>query len=283
MEWIESIQNAIEYVEKNLTNDIQIEDIAREINISSYYFQKGFTFLCRLTIAEYIRKRRLSLAGIDVLTTKDKIIDIAMKYGYDSPDSFTKAFTRFHGSTPTKVRKEKAMVKSFEPLRIKIILEGGDMMNFKIVEKEPFKVMGISKMFKYENSRTEVPKFWEKVFYNQKIVNGTYGICIDQGKKEGQFEYMIAEDYSSGKELPDGLITMDIPKHNWAVFECVGAMPKAIQDLENKIYSDWLPNNHEYEIAADYSIEWYSNILDFPNRSQDENYYTEIWIPIRKK
>ena len=119
MEWIESIREAISYIEDNITKDLSIEEIADRVNISPFYFQKGFGMLCGYSLSEYIKRRRLSLAGSDVLSTNEKIIDIAIKYGYDSPDSFTKAFTRFHGVTPSAVRKEGAMVKSFVALRIK--------------------------------------------------------------------------------------------------------------------------------------------------------------------
>lgn len=91
--------------------DIKIEDVANEVYMSSLYLQKGFSIMCGYTIGEYVRNRRLSLAGFDVMNTDDKIIDIALKYYYDSPDSFTKAFTRFHGSTPTSVRKDGATIK----------------------------------------------------------------------------------------------------------------------------------------------------------------------------
>ena len=119
MEWIERIGDAIKFIEDNMTEDITIKDIAENIFISPFYFQKGFSMLCGFTVGEYIKKRRLTLAGIELLSTDNKIIDIALKYGYDSPDIFTKAFTRFHGVTPTAVRKDGAVIKSFAPLKIK--------------------------------------------------------------------------------------------------------------------------------------------------------------------
>ena len=134
MEWIESIREAILYIEDNILEDLSIEEIACRVNISPFYFQKGFGMLCGYSLSEYIKRRRLSLAGSEVSSTDGKIIDIAMKYGYDSPDSFTKAFTRFHGVTPSAVRKEGAMIKSFVALRIKFSLEGGYVMDYKIVE-----------------------------------------------------------------------------------------------------------------------------------------------------
>ncbi|SFU33101.1 AraC-type DNA-binding protein [Clostridium sp. DSM 8431] len=123
MEWIESIKEAISYIEDNILEDLSVKTIAEKVNISLFYFQKVFGMLCGYTLGEYIKKRRLALAGSEVLSTNEKIIDIAMKYGYDSPDSFTKAFTRFHGVTPTAVRKDGAVIKSFVALKIKFSLE----------------------------------------------------------------------------------------------------------------------------------------------------------------
>ncbi|MFA6694911.1 MAG: AraC family transcriptional regulator, partial [Bacillota bacterium] len=125
MEWIEGIREAINYIEKNITEELTIEKIAERAFVSPFYFQKGFAMLCGFTVGEYVRQRRLTLAGSEIVSTDGKIIDIALKYGYNSPDSFTKAFTRFHGVTPTAVRKDGAMIKSFAPLKIKFTLEGG--------------------------------------------------------------------------------------------------------------------------------------------------------------
>ena len=123
MDWVDAISKAIQYIEEHITEELTADRISENINISSFYFQKGFAMLCGFTIAEYIRNRRLALAGNDLATGEEKIIDIAMKYGYDSPDSFTRAFTRFHGVTPTVARKEQVMLKSFAPLKIKLSLE----------------------------------------------------------------------------------------------------------------------------------------------------------------
>ncbi|HBN86399.1 MAG TPA: AraC family transcriptional regulator, partial [Clostridiales bacterium] len=133
MGWIEGIGEAIRYIEEHITEELEIESIAQRAFVSPFYFQKGFAMLCEFTVGEYIRQRRLALAGSELVSTDEKIIDIALKYGYDSPDGFTKAFTRFHGVTPTAVRKDGAMIKSFAPLKIKFTLEGGTIMDYKIV------------------------------------------------------------------------------------------------------------------------------------------------------
>lgn len=164
MNWVKTIEDSIEYIERNLTEDLTVGRIAQEVNTSAFYFQRGFSMLCGYTVGEYVRMRRLSIAGEELLASDVKVIDIAMKYGYDSPDSFTKAFTRFHGSTPTDVRRGGAMLKSFAPLHIKLTLEGGNTMEYRIEKKPAFKVMGVFKNFSYENANAEVPQFWNEVF-----------------------------------------------------------------------------------------------------------------------
>lgn len=285
MGWVESIGASIDYIEANITEELTIEQIAKQALVSPFYFQKGFAMLCGLTVGEYIRQRRLALAGGELVSSDAKMIDLALKYGYDSPDSFTKAFTRFHGVTPTAVRKDGAMVKSFAALKIKVLLEGGYTMDYKIVEKDAFVVMGVSKMFAYERSIKEIPQFWAEHYQsgNGSKVCGMYGVCIDEGAKADEFEYLIADNYDPSMEIPKGCITKVIPKHTWAVFACKGPMPNSLQEVNKKIFSEWLPNCKEYEIAANCNIELYSAPAQYPKGTQDENYYSEIWIPVKKK
>ncbi|MGO5064060.1 AraC family transcriptional regulator [Clostridium sporogenes] len=285
MKWIEGIDEAINYIEENINEEIPIENIAKKAFVSTFYFQKGFAMLCGFTVKEYIRQRRLTLAGRELVSTDEKIIDIALKYGYNSPDSFTKAFTRFHGVTPTAVRKDGAMIKSFAPLKIKFSLEGGYIMDYKIVEKDSFTVMGVSRVFKYDNATTEVPQFWTEHYQigNGKFVCGMYGINIDESMGSDKFQYLIADNYNPSIEIPNGFVTKVIPKYTWAVFACKGEMPKSMIDVSKKIFSEWLPNCKDYEIAAGYNIEMYTNLDDYPKGIQDENYYSELWIPVKKK
>lgn len=285
MEWTESINRAIKYIDDNITEELTVEEIARQALISPFYFQKGFALLCGFTVGEYIRKRRLALAGSELISTDIKIIELAIKYGYDSPDSFTKAFTRFHGITPTSVRKKGAMIKSFAPLKMKLALEGGYTMNYKIIEKEEFTVIGVSKIFKYDEAIIGVQQLWEDYFKTGKsdIVQSTYGISIDENMDGNEFEYIIADTYSTDKEIVEGFITKVIPKHTWAVFACVGTGSNSLQEIHKKIFSTWLPGNLNYEIAAGYNIEMYSDPSEFEKGVQDEKYYSEIWIPIKTK
>ncbi len=285
MNWIESMREAISYIEEHLEEDIKMEDIAKKTFISPYYFQKAFHLLCGYSVGEYIRNRRLANAGRDILTTDEKIIDIAIKYGYDSPDSFTKAFTRFHGSTPSAVRKSGQTIKSFAPLKIKFSLEGGLSMNYKIVDKDSFKVVGVSKMFKGDSTYKEIPVFWDEHYKseNGKYISGEYGVCIEPKDNGTEFEYYIADNYEEEKEMPDKFNVIEIPAHTWAVFPCVGPMPDAIQEVNKKIFSEWLPNCTDYKLAGGYNIEYYTDEKDYEKGTEDEKYYTEIWIPVMKK
>lgn len=285
MEWMEAVGKAIQYIEDHITEDLTADIVAEYVNISSFYFQRGFSMLCGYTIAEYIRNRRLALSGGDLAAGKDRIIDIALKYGYDSPDSFTRAFTRFHGVTPTAVRKEPVMLKTFAPLKIKLLLEGGYLMDYKIVKKDAFTVIANAKTFSYEGAKNTVPQFWQEHFREGKgrTVMGVYGINIDERMGHDTFEYLIADPYNPAVEVPEGFITKTIPEFTWAVFPCRGAMPDALQDVNVKIFSEWLPALKEYEFAAGYCVEYYDDPAKYAKGTMDADYYCEIWIPVRRK
>lgn len=203
MEWMKVIGDSIQYIENHMSDELSVDDIAKHIGISSFYYQKGFSMLCGFTVTEYIRNRRLALAGNEIIGTDQKIIEIAMKYGYDSPDSFTKAFTRFHGSTPTAVRKDNAMLKSFAPLKIKVLLEGGYLMDYRIEKKEEFTVIANAKTFAYENAKEIIPQFWREHYASGKsqAICGEFGINIDEMMGMDTFEYLIA-DLTGGRTFP---------------------------------------------------------------------------------
>lgn len=285
MEWVNLISRALDYIEENITDDIKLDDVANSVYISPFYFQKGFSMLCGITLSEYIRNRKLSLAGGELSTTNISVIDVALKYGYESPDSFTKAFTRFHGITPSMAKKDNIMIKSFTPLRIKISIEGGNQMDYKIVKKEAFTVLGSSKTFKYETCKNEIPNFWKEHFQkgNGKYVSGMFGINIDEAMGSEEFEYLIADMYDSKKEVPDGFVTKTIPAFTWAMFSINGSVEEVFQDSYQRIFSEWLPALKEYEFAAGYCIEMYDDPRKYEKGTNDINYHSEIWIPIKKK
>ena len=284
MDWIKIIENALRYIEKNLSGELTVDRIAEKVNISPFYFQKGFSMLCGYSVGEYIRMRRLSVAGSELVTSDNKVIDLALKYGYDSPDSFTKAFTRFHGSTPTDVRRKGALLKSFAPLHIKIILDGGNTMEYRVEEKPEFRVMGVSKIFSYETANADIPQYWDEIHVQAAVkpVEGMYGICFDEEMGGNRFRYMIADDLEEGEAEEKNLETYEVPRHTWAIFPCRGAMPLSIQEVNRRIFSEWLPAGN-YEIAEGYNIEYYSDSAEFKDGTQDPDYYAEVWIPVRER
>lgn len=285
MEWVEAISKAIQYIEDHITEELSVEMIASQVNISPFYFQKGFAMLCGFSISEYIRSRRMTLAGHEIAAGDGKIIDIALKYGYDSPDSFTKAFTRFHGVTPTAARKGRMMLKSFAPFKIRLSLEGGYLMEYRIVKKEAFTVIANEKVFSYEGAKETIPQFWQEHYQSGKgkAVMGWFGINIDEKMGQDTFEYLIADPYNPVMEVPEGFVTRMIPEFTWAVFPCRGALPNALQDINTKIFTEWLPALRDYEFAAGYCVEYYDAPDKYPKGTLDENYYCEIWIPVKQK
>jgi AraC family transcriptional regulator len=285
MEWMKAIGEAVDYIESHMTEEITVDDVANHVCISTFYFQKGFSMLCGYSIMEYIRNRRLALAGVELTNRDAKIIDIAMMYGYDSPDSFTKAFTRFHGITPSQVRKEGTMLKSFAPLKLTIALKGGYLMDYKITKKDSFIILASAKEFTYENAKQEIPAFWQEHYAAGKgqTVCGMFGINIDEEMGNEKFEYLIADVYNPALDIPEGFITRTIPAFTWAVFPSRGAMPKSLQNVNEKIFSEWLPALKEYEFAAGYCVEMYDAPDKYPKGTEDENYYAEIWIPVNRK
>ena len=285
MDWTRAIRDAVDFMEQHMTEEITMADVAAHVNVSPFYFQKGFTILCGYSMTEYMRNRRLALAGEELLTSDVTVMELAMRYGYDSPDSFTKAFTRFHGHAPSTVRRDRTMLKAFAPLRVSISLKGGYAMDYRITKKEAFTVLAASKEFGYENAKRDIPAYWQEHYASGKgkYVCGMFGINIDPEMGNERFEYLIADVYNPSVDVPEGLVVRTIPAFTWAVFPCKGGLSQTMQDVNTKVFSEWLPALQEYEFAAGYCVEMYDAPDKYPDGVEDENYYAEIWIPIRKK
>lgn len=284
MEWTEAIREAIDYMEAHLTEDIATKDVAEHVCISPFYFHKGFSILCGYSPAEYIRNRRLSLAAGELAASDISVTELAMKYGYDSPDSFARAFARFHGCAPSAVRRERATVKTFAPLKLTISLKGGYMMDYRIVKKESFSVLAMCREFGYENAKQEIPAFWKEYYAagNGQYVCGMFGINIDPEKGNEKFEYLIADVYNPAGDIPQGFTVRTVPAFTWAVFPCRGPVSATLQDINIRLFSEWLPGQKEYRWGAGYCVEMYDAPDKYPKGTEDENYYAEIWIPVEK-
>ena len=273
--WVEGFQESIDYIEQNLLNDLNVEDIAKKAALSSFYYQRIFGAMCGMTVGEYIRARRMTLAAQEISSSSEKVIDIALKYGYDSPDSFAKAFQRFHGINPTQAREPGVSLRSFAPLHIKITLEGGNMLDYKIVEKAPFTVVGLKRRFDSETSYMEVPKFWGEWAKDMKGLKGMFGICSDMVGK--LFDYWIADLYLPWEDIPEGLSTFQIPGGLWAIFKCEGPLPDGLQKVNTQIWTEWLPSLKGYKLAGNYSLEFY-----LPPAKDPADTVSYIGVPLEK-
>ena len=296
MEWLTSIRTAIDYMEEHLKDNISAQDVADQVYLSPFFFQRGFSLMTGYGIGEYIRNRRLYQAAVDLKETDDKVIDIAFRYGYETPESFTKAFSRFHGVTPSQVRSG-ATVRTFLPLTVKLQVQGGNQMNCKITKMFKFKVIGFQKEFDNDTAYQEIPKFWDEICekyaanvyagnapanpYEKAIVEnciGEYGVCIDD-IGDGKFRYLVAGKYAGG-EVPEGMVVYEFPGGDWAVFDCIGSIPEALQSLNTQIFKEWLPGNPDYELCGNASAEWYDCVN---GEKTDKDYHSAIWIPVKKK
>ena len=296
MEWLTCVRTAIEYMENHLTENVGVEDVAKKVYLSPFFLQKGFSLMTGYGIGEYIRSRRLYQAALDLKNTDDKVIDIAFRYCYETPESFTKAFSRFHDATPSQVRGG-AGINVFLPLTIKFSVNGGDQMNYKITPMFPFKVIGFQKVFDMETAYAEIPKFWDEICekyaynvyqgnepanaYEKAIVDnciGEYGVCIDD-VGGGKFRYLVAGRYTGG-EVPEGMAIYEFPRGEWAVFDCIGPLPESLQSVNTRIFREWLPGNPEFEICGNANVEWYDCIN---GEKTDSDYHSAIWIPVRRK
>lgn len=296
MDWIQDIRNVIDYMETHLLEENVVEKALKEVAISQFYLQKGFKIMTGYSMTEYTRNRRLYLASLDVIAEKEKVIDIAFKYGYDTPESFTKAFSRFHGLSPIQLKKDRFKLKVFLPLKINVIMQGGYDMNYVVEKMDGFKVIGFDREFTFEEGFMGVPKFWDDFCkkYCQPLTNkaksateieeticrcnvGEYGVCIDDSEENGYFHYLIAGGYQSG-EIPKGMRVYEIPELEWAKFACTGPLPESLKTINTRIFNEWLPGNPDYETAMGINIEWYSE-----GDSQSTEYESEIWIPVKRK
>lgn len=288
MNWINGIQNALDYIENHITDKPDYSEIAEQAYCSVFYFQRIFNALCGMTIGEYIRNRRLTLAGSELSSLKSRVIDVALKYGYESPESFTRAFTKFHGITPSEARRNGSGLKSFSRLSIKIIVKGGNTMNYRIVEKPAFKVIGKTETHSIDESQNKntIPAFWDKAHRTgiietllKNASDKTYVFGIGYGNtytNKKTFDYSIAVECDENITVPEGYTVNEIPARTWIVAECTGTMPEAIQKLWHEICTEFFPVS-EYKPTYEMDIEAYPT-----GDMTSSDYRCQIWIPIEK-
>lgn len=300
MDWITGIQNAINYIEDHLTEDIDYDRAARESFSSSFHFQRVFSILSGYTLGEYIRNRRLSLAATELATGKEKVIDIAAKYGYESPDSFAKAFQKFHGITPSQARSGGAVLKNFSRLSFKITLEGGSIMNYRIVEKEELILTGFKTRFTGtpENRNHQDHEFAVTTRMKQYVLQGfahdcdtVYEVITNVG--DDGYDYYIAslipavmrEDFEEDLgEFCKQYEQITIPAGKYLVCETERCKypTDLIGELRAKAVTEWLPSaGYELANAPEFDIiHWF---YKFGDEKVNNSRYTELWLPIVKK
>lgn len=295
MEWVVGIQRAIDYIEDHITEELDYEEIARTGFSSSYHFQRVFSILCGYTLGEYIRSRRLTLAGMELAADKIRVIDAAVKYRYESPDSFAKAFARFHGITPSAARERGARLRSFARLSIRISLEGGSSMDYRIEEKPEMVLTGYKRFFTGSPAERDAQ---EEAFYvttrlNQYALKGlagdpvtSYGVMTNF-REEGYDFYIAAklqewerehlEEELGNAEDAARFENIAIPAHTYVVCETERCKyPTMIfPQLRRRIVEEWLPSSR-YVLAEAPEISvthWFRN-------PDSEKRYIELWLPV---
>ncbi|MCI8785112.1 MAG: AraC family transcriptional regulator [Eubacterium sp.] len=195
MEWVHRLNQSMHYIEEHLTDEIDYEQLGRIACCSAYHYQRMFTYMAGITLAEYIRRRKMSLAAVDLQGGDERIIDIAEKYGYRSPTAFNRAFQSFHGIAPSAVKEEGVSVKSFSPIVFKIAVKGAAEMNYRIETKEAFRIIGISAPLdqEIENNFMVVPKMWQEASVNGTIQKLEQRIITEWLPTSG-YEYANAPD-----------------------------------------------------------------------------------------
>jgi len=290
MDSLEKMNDALSYIEDNIIYEIDYKEIARLALCSEYHFQRMFSFLAGVTLAEYIRHRRLTIAAFEVNNSNVRIMDIAVKYGYSSADSFSRAFQNLHGITPTEARESGKSLKAYPRMTFQLTIKGGREMNYRLEQKEAFKIIGIKKRVPiiFNGVNPEIAAMWQsldmetilklKEISNVEpmgILSASTNFSEDRMEERGELDHYIG--VATTKECSDDLIKLEIPALTWAVFESVGPFPETLQDVWGRIYSEWLPLSN-YEVTPGPEILW--------NEQKDTTsptFKSEIWIPVVKK
>lgn len=289
MKWLDNMNNAITYIENNLLEKMDYDKVAQAALCSAYQFQRMFTFISNMPLSEYVRRRKMTLAGFELQNSNIKIIDLALKYGYDSPEAFTRAFQLLHGITPSMARKKGVTIKAYPRISFQITIKGDSEMNYKIVQKEAFEVYGVEQIFDTKDGENlrEIPKFW-----NNFMVNGEYdklvkscnypsslnAISCYRELESTKFPYMICALKTPLSDT-SGYTLVSVPASTWAV---LANEPHEIEDtsaqtqkLVARVYTDWLPTAN-YDMIPGYEFEMYYS-------TADGKCYEETWIRVKSK
>lgn len=282
MDWIERLNRAMGYIEEHLCDKFEIEEAARIACCSTYHFQRMFAYMAGVPLSEYVRRRRMTLAAVDLQSGGEKVVDVALKYGYESPTAFTRAFKSVHGIVPSEAKESGARLKAFPPVSFRISIKGDSEMNYRIEKKEAFRIVGISCPLEKELEKNfeAVPALWGGAAAEgliEKLASmmdaepkGILGVSACGEGQSWRYYISVATDAETDGELEEFIV----PKADWAIFEGKGTN-LSIQELEKRIVTEWLPGSgYEYGNAPD--IEVYLN-------PDPQNAIYEVWIPVVKK
>lgn len=290
MNSLKRMNEALSYIEENLDNEIDLKEVARLALCSEYHFQRMFSFLSGVTLSEYIRHRRLTLAAFELNNSEIRVIDVAVKYGYSSADSFTRAFHNLHGVTPSEAKNNGKLLKAYPPMTFQLSIKGGSELNYRIVEKEIFSIVGIKKRVPivFNGVNPEISKMWKSL--DREIINKLKELSnvepiglisastnFSEGRMEekGELDHYIG--VATNNKCPSDLVELRVEPSTWAVFEVVGPFPETLQNIWGRIYSEWFPSSN-YEIVEGPEILWNEN-----KDVTSPKFKSEIWIPVIKR
>jgi len=286
---LKELNQAINYIEEHLTKEITLEEISAHVGVPDYHFRKIFYYLSGLTLAEYVKNRKLSEAAKDLLN-KERVTDVAFKYGYQSVDGFTRAFKAWCGSLPSDVAKT-GIGKSFPKLTFYIDVRGGENMDYKIVELPAFKFAGVSERvpMQFEGENQAIIALAKSITQEQReemhriqnlepceIVNVSYDHDYNFMQDAGYLTHLIGV-LTTEENISDVLDVIEVPACTWAVFPNEGPFPETLQQTYAKTYAEWLP-------VSDYEVVQLPGFSFTKMDKEKENYaYSEVWLPVRKK
>ncbi len=290
MDSLNSLNDAIDYIEVHLTEGIDYAKTAQIAQCSEYHFSRMFSFLAGISLSEYIRRRKMTQAAFDLKNNDLRILDIAVKYGYNSADSFSRAFYSMHNVLPSEARREGVQIKAYPRMIFHLSIKGGSEMNYRIVEKEAFNIVGFMKRVRiqFNGVNPEISKLTErltpeivkqlKVMTNVEpagIISASVNFSHNRMDEQGELDHYVG--VATSKSVDDGFDVLNVDAGTWVVFESVGSFPETLQDIWGRIYSEWFPSSG-YESVIGPEILW----NECPN-TENPNYRSEIWIPVRKK
>lgn len=290
MDSLKNMNDAMRYIEENLTNEIDFKEAARIAHCSEYHFKRMFSFLAGIPLSEYIRRRRMSLAAFELINSNIKIIDAAVKYGYSSPDSFTRAFQSLHGITPTEARNNGQQLKAYPLMTFQLSIRGGNEMNYRIEQKEAFHIVGIMKRVPiiFEGENPEIAEMWKSLTMEKieqlktlstvepkGMIQASINFSEGRMEEKGELDQYIG--VATTQACPEGFSKLEVPASTWAVFESTGPFPRTLQETWGRIYAEWFP-------SSNYQVMEGPEILSIQTKDvTSPSVKSEIWIPVLKK